>query len=91
MAQGTPVIACRGEGPEDFIDDGISGLLVAPRNPSALATAIERLCDDADAARGIGEAGRRAVTELTWQRTAVALTQIYNDVVARAPRPRQVE
>jgi len=90
MAQGTPVIACRGEGPEDFIDDGISGLLVAPRNPSALATAIERLCDDADAARGIGEAGRRAVTELTWQRTAVALTQIYNDVVARAPRPRQV-
>ena len=91
MAQGTPVIACRGEGPEDFIDDGLSGLLVAPRDPSALAAAIERLCDDADAARGIGEAGRRAVTELTWQRTAVALAQIYNDVVARASRPRRAE
>ena len=83
MSQGTPVIACRGEGPEDFIGDGVSGLLVPPRDPAALAAALERLLGDAEAAQRMGEAGRRAVTGLTWQRSAAALVGVYDDVLAR--------
>jgi teichuronic acid biosynthesis glycosyltransferase TuaC len=86
MAQATPVVACRGEGPADFIDDGVHGLLVPPRDPLALAAALERLLGDVDLARRIGEAGRLNVAQLTWQRSAAALKEIYDDVVARAAR-----
>ena len=42
MAQGTPVVAGQGEGPEDFIADGESGYLVPVRSPDALAGIIAR-------------------------------------------------
>ncbi len=37
MAQGTPVVASKGEGPEDFIADGVSGYLAPVRSPATLA------------------------------------------------------
>lgn len=43
MAAGTPVVATRCGGPEDIVDDGGTGLLVAPEDPHALAAAVERL------------------------------------------------
>jgi glycosyltransferase involved in cell wall biosynthesis len=53
MAQGTPVVAGKGEGPEDFIEDGASGYLVPVRDPAALADIIARVLDDLQkAARG---------------------------------------
>jgi glycosyltransferase involved in cell wall biosynthesis len=38
-------------------------LLVAPRDPAALAAAIDELLADPDRARAMGEAGRRRVRE----------------------------
>ncbi len=58
MAQGTPVVAGRGEGPEDFIEDGVSGYLVPVRDPEALAGII------ADGARRPGGRPR------TWAKPA---------------------
>jgi len=43
---GVPVIATRTGGLEDVVDDGVSGLLVPPSDPSALARAIERFFDE---------------------------------------------
>jgi len=40
MASGIPVIATSAGGPLDIIRSGIDGLLVAPRNPEALANAV---------------------------------------------------
>jgi murein biosynthesis integral membrane protein MurJ len=40
MAHGVPAIATRVSGSEDLIDDGASGLLVAPEDANALASAI---------------------------------------------------
>jgi teichuronic acid biosynthesis glycosyltransferase TuaC len=77
MAQGTPVIACRGEGPEDFIDDGQNGFLVPARDPAALADIIARVLDDPAAARAVGEAGRRTAAELSWERNAHQTLQVY--------------
>ena len=81
MAQGTPVVACRGEGAADFVEDGVSGFLVPPRDPAALAQVIGRVLDDPDAALRMGEAGRAAVTDLTWARNAARQIEIYEEAV----------
>jgi glycosyltransferase involved in cell wall biosynthesis len=46
MAAGVPVIGTNVPGLRDVILDGISGILTPPRNPRALADAIERVLSD---------------------------------------------
>jgi L-malate glycosyltransferase len=43
VAVGTPVVATRVGGIPEIIEDGVSGLLVPPRDPAALAAAIIRM------------------------------------------------
>lgn len=70
MAVGCPVIVCRdGGGLTELVDDGETGLVVEP-TPTAIAAAVERVCQDADLARRLGEGGRARAAELTWARAA---------------------
>lgn len=46
LASGLPVIAFNAGGIRDAVVDGVTGLLVEPNNPAALAAAIGRLADD---------------------------------------------
>ncbi len=43
---GVPVIATRTGGLEEVVEEGVSGLLVPPRDPPSLARAIERFFDE---------------------------------------------
>jgi phosphatidylinositol alpha-1,6-mannosyltransferase len=53
-----PCIACHDDGGADVVADEATGLLVAqPIDPDALRTAIERLLQDPDWARRLGQAG----------------------------------
>ncbi|MAR10263.1 MAG: colanic acid biosynthesis glycosyltransferase WcaL [Blastopirellula sp.] len=61
MATGVPTIASRLSGIPELIDDGLSGLLVAPGDVSGLAHAIERLMDDTTLRNQLGHAGRHQV------------------------------
>lgn len=66
-AHGKPVVAGRSGGVVDAVLDGETGILVAPGDEAALATAINGLLDDPARARVLGEAGRRRVaSELNW-------------------------
>jgi teichuronic acid biosynthesis glycosyltransferase TuaC len=85
MVQGTPVVAGRGEGPEDFITDGVSGHLVPVRSPDALAGIIAQVLDDPAKASAVGEAGRAAALELSWERNAKLTLGVYEKVLAAAP------
>lgn len=58
MASGLPVIATRSGGPEEIIEDGISGLLVPTDDPEALAGAISRVIRDPGLARDLGSRAR---------------------------------
>jgi len=84
MTRGTPVIACRGEGPDDFVDDGRTGLLVPPRDPEALAAALDRLLADPQAAGEMGAAGKAAMADRTWAGNAAAMIEVYRAVVSGA-------
>ncbi|UGS34031.1 glycosyltransferase [Capillimicrobium parvum] len=63
MALRTPVVAARMGSIPDVVSDGVSGLLVAPDDPVALAAAVARLGHETGLAERIAEAGRRRVEE----------------------------
>lgn len=56
MACGTPVIATRCGGPEDYIEDGVTGILIA-NDAGQLAAAIAKLVTSPDWARGLAKRG----------------------------------
>jgi len=85
MAQGRPVVACRGEGIEDVVTHGETGFLVEPRDAAGLAAAWSELLDHPDRARAMGARARETVLrEHTWRRVAERLQELYADVLAAA-------
>jgi glycosyltransferase involved in cell wall biosynthesis len=79
MACGVPVVGTTGGAVREVIGQhGETGLLVRPRDPSALAAALVRALDDAALRDRIGAAGRARVLErFTWRRTAEATADHY--------------
>ncbi len=64
MASGLPVVATRIPGVTDaIIEDGVTGLLVPPRDRSALTAALERVLADRPWAAGLGTRARASVAE----------------------------
>lgn len=58
MAAGRPLVASGVGGLVDAVADGVTGTLVPPDDPPALAAALRELLTDRGAARRMGEAGR---------------------------------
>jgi glycosyltransferase involved in cell wall biosynthesis len=61
MAMGKPVVATEVGGIPELIKNGRSGLLVPPKNPEALATAIRDLISNDQLAAKMGQAARNFV------------------------------
>ena len=61
MAAGKAVVATNVGGVPDVVEDGVSGLLVPPKDSEALADAVIRLLKDDDLRRSLGECGRASV------------------------------
>lgn len=57
-AMGIPAVATSIVGLVDAVEDGVTGILVPPRDPDALADALSRLLDDAPLRERMGEAAR---------------------------------
>jgi glycosyltransferase involved in cell wall biosynthesis len=64
MAMEVPVVSTRHSGIPEAVDDGATGLLVAPGDAAALAVAMERLAGDAEYRARLGQEGRRRVIEV---------------------------
>ena len=62
MAYGRPVVATAVGGLVDAVEDGVTGLLVRPKDPDALRRAIARTLADRDLRIQLGRAAREAVS-----------------------------
>jgi phosphatidylinositol alpha-mannosyltransferase len=87
MASGVPVVCSDIGGYRDLVHDGTEGLLVPPRDPVALATAIGMLLDNPARRAAMGEAGRVTATQYAWPVVAREVEAVYREVLeARSGR-----
>lgn len=84
MAAGKPVVATAVGGNARAVEHGVTGLLVPPAEPAALADAIRTLVRDPEAARRMGRAGRERVE----QRFSLAAAVKANEAVYLKYCPR---
>ena len=78
MASGLPVVATRVGGIPEIIDDGASGLLVAPKDSNALAKAILQLLRNEELARRFAQSARdRAYAQFGFNRLLSELACLY--------------
>lgn len=77
-----PVVATNVGGIPEIIEDGISGILVPPRDENALATAILDLLEKPKKRKRIGQEGRkRFLKEFTMQKTIGRIERLYKDIL----------
>jgi len=86
MAAGLPVVATAVEGTPDVVVDGQTGLLVPPRDPTALAGALRAVLGDPARRQALGAAGRERVRE---RFSLEATARRYLDAYRRFARPQR--
>ncbi|HWB42603.1 MAG TPA: glycosyltransferase family 4 protein [Gemmatimonadales bacterium] len=82
---GIPSIVALKDRVEDVVEDGVTGLIVPPRDPRSLADAVLRLADDPDLRRRLGVAARaRYLAQFDPDAAARRMLEVYR---ALAPVP----
>ena len=77
LACEVPVVSTRTSGIPELVEDGKTGLLVPPEDSVALADALQRLANDPELGRRMGEAGREKVLrEFDLGKTTAKLAQL---------------
>jgi glycosyltransferase involved in cell wall biosynthesis len=90
MACGVPVLATAVGGMLDTVVDGMTGLLVSPKDPAACANALNWMLADRARLAEWGAAGRRrAESRYSWDRIAADTLKVYQRLVP-AGRPAAV-
>ena len=83
LAVGTPVVATAVGGVPDAVTDGVSGLLVPPEDPAALAGAVLATLGDRAGAARRAEAGRTAVRAFSAGRMLEEQHALYQRLLTR--------
>jgi len=88
-ACGRPIVAADVAGSRAIVRHGENGLLVPPRDPSALADALEKLAGDVDLRRRMGARGRQIVEAEFAEEIVVGKTlAVYRNALGdRFPKP----
>lgn len=88
MASGLPVVATRVGGNDELVDEGVTGTLVPPRNPEALAEALARYVGSGKLRSEQGRAGRlRARERFSLDTMVKRYVDVYDTVLGFEPGP----
>jgi glycosyltransferase involved in cell wall biosynthesis len=74
---GIPVVATRAGGIPEIVEDGVSGLLVPPRDPPALAAAIARMLEDESLRRRCVREAQERAAGYDYRRTVYKTLDVY--------------
>lgn len=87
MAMARPVVCTRVPGQVDTIQDGVTGIYVAPGDPAALRAAVERVVADPELGARLGGAARDwVVTHADVDRYADTLARVVGDLASTSSR-----
>jgi len=85
MVRSRPVIASAVGGVPEVIEDGVSGVLVPPGDPAALADELERFHRKTERAVRLGRAGgERVRRDYLWSAVAEGFEAVYDEVLGLA-------
>jgi len=85
-----PVVASNIYGIPDAVRDGLTGLLVPPKNAPAIADAVGRLVEDARLRASLGKTGREYVARhYDWNQNTAQMASIYARLAERSPSRRR--
>ncbi len=83
MAMARPVVATRVGGIPEMVEDGVTGRLVPPRDPAALAEALIGLINRPDERKRMGEAGRaRMLVKFSAEAMVMATEALYLKILS---------
>jgi len=84
QACGTAVIATSAGALPEIVEDGATGIVVAPGDPADLAHAIATLLQQPERCEEMGAQGARRIRErFSWRKTAEETFDLYQEVLAR--------
>ncbi len=82
MANGTPLVATAVGGLPEVVENGVSGLLVPPRDPNALAGALAEILTDRQRAASMAEAARQRLSAYSIEAVAGRFADLYAELLA---------
>lgn len=82
QAMGVPVVATRTGGVPDIVEDGVTGLLVPPRDPEALAGAIARLLRAPDLRQQLAKTALVQSRGYDYRQTVYKTLDAYRELVS---------
>ena len=87
-ASGLAIVATDVPGCREIVDHGVTGLLIEPKSPSALARAIKRLAEHAEERLAMGRAGRmKALAEFDERIVIERTLDVYRDLIGHSELP----
>ena len=86
IANRTPLVATAVGGLPDIVDDGRTGILVPPRNPTALADALISLLGDSARRERIASAAAERLEEFTIEAAASRFATLYETLADESSR-----
>ncbi len=81
MASGRPVVGTRIGGTPKIIQEEENGLLVEPKDPHALASAILRVLNDKDLALRLAHGGVRSSKQVDWSQQAEKHRRLFDSIL----------
>ncbi len=96
MSSGAPLVTTKIDGFSTLGEDGVTAVMVPPKDARGLAEGIERLLEDRALAGRLSEAGRTRAREFGWDRVAEKLIDYYltagaNNGITIKAAPRQAQ
>jgi glycosyltransferase involved in cell wall biosynthesis len=82
MAAGKAIVSTAVDGCREVLEDGVTALLVPPRDGASLAAALGRVVDDAALRRSLADNARKASTRYDIRTCVAGMEALYDEVLA---------